>query len=210
MKKHIFPLVMIFLTIILWVLFYPQLSEQLPTHWGPNGKANDYSPKLGAMLLSIGLMVLVYFITVFIPKMDPKKENYPRFTKSYHIINISLMIVAFAINIIIILSGLGFDLDTGIYINLILGALFIVIGNYLPQVKPNYFMGIKTPWALNDETNWKKTHRFGGKTFVISGIIFMCSIFLPKTIADSFLFPIVLIIILLPIGYSYWLFRKNV
>ncbi|WP_075980232.1 SdpI family protein [Bacillus massilinigeriensis] len=210
MRKHIFPLFMIIATIILWLTFYSKLPENLPTHWGASGEVDDYSSKLTAMLISVGLMVLVYVVLFFIPKIDPKKENYKLFSRAYMIINIALFLVAFAINILTISSGLGYDLNISIIIRIILGALLIIIGFFLPQIKPNYFMGIKTPWTLNDETNWKKTHHFGGKIFILSGIIFMCSIFLPKAISETYIMPGVIIILLLPVGYSYWFYKKQV
>lgn len=209
MKKHILPLIFIAATVILWLVFYPQLPEKLPTHWGPGGNVDGYSSKLGAMLISVGLMVLVYIILVFFPKIDPKKENYKLFTRGYTIINVALFLVVFLINLMIISTGLGYTFNTSVVIKLIIGILFIIIGNFLPQVKPNYFMGIKTPWALNDEDNWRKTHRLGGKTFVISGFIFLISIFLPSGFTETYLMPGLIIILLLPIGYSYWIFRKG-
>jgi uncharacterized membrane protein len=209
MKKHVLPLIFILATLIIWLVFYPQLPGQIPIHWDIGGNANGFASKLNAMLMSISSMLLIYGIMVVTPRIDPKKENYKKFSKGFTIINLSLLLLFFAINLMIILSGLGYDTDIGIVIPLIVGALFIVLGNYMPQIKPNYFVGIKTPWTLNDEQNWKLTHRFGGKTFIISGSLFMISVLLPDKIAEIVIFPGLLIFLLLPIGYSYLLFRKQ-
>lgn len=51
-----------------------------------------------------------------------------------------------------------------------IGLLFIGMGNYLPRVKQNYTLGIKTPWALADPENWRRTQRFGGACFMVLGV----------------------------------------
>ena len=54
-----------------------------------------------------------------------------------------------------------------------IGVLFIIMGNFMPQVKQNYTFGCRTPWALSDEHNWQRTQRMGGITFVVMGIAFL-------------------------------------
>lgn len=210
MKKHIFPIILIGATIIIWLLFYQQLPREMPIHWDINGNVNGYATKSNAMLMSIALMVFIYAMMSLVPKVDPKKNNYKNFSKSYSIINISTLVVIFAINMLMLTAGLGYKVNTRLAIHLILGVLFIVLGNYMPQIKPNYFIGVKTPWTLNDEDNWKKTHRFGGRMFIISGFLFMITIFLPNRFVEDFGVPIILIILLSPLAYSYLLFRRQI
>ena len=89
---------------------------------------------------------------------------------------------------------------------LMIGVLFIVLGNYIPTVKPNYTVGIRTSWALDDPDNWYHTHRFGGKCMVIGGILLIVlSPFMNLFIFFIFVF----IPVLLPIIYSYLYFRKK-
>ncbi|WP_051348797.1 SdpI family protein [Peribacillus kribbensis] len=92
---------------------------------------------------------------------------------------------------------------------ILVGPSFVVLGNYMPQVKPNYFVGIKTPWTLNHETVWKKTHRFGGKVFMICGVLFMVSVLLPQPYKEPLLMPGILIILISPVAYSYLLYKKT-
>lgn len=209
MKKQLLPIIFIAGTVILWLIFYPKLPMEIPIHWNASGEADGFAPKLNAMLMSIGIMVFVYLITALVPFIDPKKENYKNFSNGLGIINFSILMVFFTVNVLMILSGLGSDIDTGMVIRIVIGAVFIVIGNYMPQIKPNYFMGIKTPWALNDDANWKKTHRFGGKAFIIGGVIFMISTLLPDGLTEKIVMPAILIVILSPMAYSYWIFRKQ-
>lgn len=48
--------------------------------------------------------------------------------------------------------------------------LIIAIGNVLPKTRPNFFLGIRTPWTLSSPTTWEKTHRLGGLLVVLAGV----------------------------------------
>jgi len=89
-----------------------------------------------------------------------------------------------------------------------IGVLFIILGNYMGKIKPNWFMGIRTPWTLSNEEVWNKTHRLGGKMFILLGLVMICGTFLPsETFWKAFTVSIV-IILLIPMIYSYLLYRK--
>ena len=144
-----------------------------------------------------------------LPKIDPKYKNYDKFSKGYNVINYSVLILLFLVNIIGIGAGLGYDIPMNSTPHILVGLLFIVIGNYLPQCKPNYFVGIKTPWTLSNEEVWRKTHRFSGKVFVVLGVIMILSIFAPVAWKG---FPIIGIIVGavgLTMGYSYVAYKKK-
>ena len=79
----------------------------------------------------------------------------------------------------------------------------------MPKIKQNYFFGIKTPWALNDEDNWFKTHRLGGKTFAISGIVIIALAFLPGEFKIWGLAATIPFMVLVPAVYSYLIFKRK-
>ena len=97
----------------------------------------------------------------------------------------------------------------GIIVPIMVGILFISIGNYLSQVKSNFFMGIRTPWTLSSDEVWRKTHLVGGYSFVISGLLFLASSFI--TDPWNAYIPIIAIIIaaLIPIVYSYIIYTQE-
>jgi uncharacterized membrane protein len=208
MKKHVLPILLIAAAAIMWIVFYNELPSEMPIHWNMAGEADGFASKLNAMLLSVGLLVFLYITMIFVPRIDPKSDNYRLFSRGYTIIQLSIMLLIFVVNMLVIFSGLDHHLETGDIVVTLVGVMFIVIGNYMPQVKPNYFVGIKTPWALNNEENWRKTHRMGGKTFIIAGLLFILSVFLPSG-NETYIFPLILLIALFPMGYSYSLFRKQ-
>ena len=92
--------------------------------------------------------------------------------------------------------------------NIGLGLLFMILGNYLPKVKANYFIGIRTPWTLANETVWVKTHRFGGKVFFIGGAMLIVSAFIPSSFRVFLLISSIVFIAIVPMVYSYFVYKK--
>ncbi|MDN4526851.1 SdpI family protein [Fictibacillus fluitans] len=209
MKKHAFPIFIILAAAAVWLIFYSQLPSQLPIHWGLNGEADGYASKFSAMAMSLALLIFVYLSLYFLPKIDPKRDNYQKFSRSYLIIIYCLMALFFVINLMIIVSGLGYSVSIKIVMPVILGLLFIILGNYMQQVKPNWFIGIKTPWTLSDEEVWKKTHRFSAKLFFATGIIILLSLLAPSGWRSYLIFPVIIISSLISIASSYYFFKKN-
>ena len=113
------------------------------------------------------------------------------------------------IHIVIISISLGYNIAIDKVIPFMVGVLFVVMGNYLPKSKSNFFYGIKTPWTLTSEEVWKKTHRLGGKLFVISGLIIIVSSLLFKG-NIQFIILLILIVIagIIPTIASYF-YAKN-
>ncbi|WP_446663211.1 SdpI family protein [Geobacillus sp. CCR] len=172
------------LTIVLTVLAYflslvalPYLPDQVAIHWNASGEADGFSSKwFGALLLPV-LMTVFTFLMAVLPKLDPKRENYARFQTSYRMVNAALSCFFLALHAVTLAYNLGFSIDVGAVMPLGIGGLFLVIGNYMPKIKHNYFIGIRTPWTLASETVWHKTHRLGGKVFTAMGILSMLTAF---------------------------------
>ncbi|GIN68735.1 MULTISPECIES: SdpI family protein [Bacillus] len=207
MKKHIFSLSLILINLLVWVMAYPHISDQVPIHWSSSGEVDRYASKMEAMLTAMGLLVVVYILMAVTPKVDPRKKNYRMFSKTYDILINAMMVLFSLINILMVLSGMGYDLPTSSIVPVLVGALLIIIGNYLPRVRPNFFMGIKNPWTLSSDAIWKKTHRFGAKVFTIAGIFIAADGLF--TIGENVILPIILLTVIAPYVYSYMLFRKE-
>ncbi|MCY8858354.1 SdpI family protein [Bacillus atrophaeus] len=208
MKKYLFSVVIIVLTILTWVFTYSSLPNDLVTHWGINGDADDYSSKFNAMMTFIGIMIIQYILMVIIPKID-SKNNYKTFMRPYMAIFNTMFAVLFIINLITISTGLGYDLPIPYLGSFVLGAIFMVFGNFIQKVKPNFFLGIRTPWTLSNERVWKDTHRVSSKLFVLAGVIIMLTAFFPSTYKESIIFTAAIGCIILSIVSSYFIYQRQ-
>jgi len=105
--------------------------------------------------------------------------------------------------------AMGRDVNINFLAGIFLGIVFVLVGNYLPKCKQNYTIGIKIVWTLNDEENWNKTHRFAGKLWVIGGVVLLATVFIAFENFVYVLLPVALIMVLVPILYSYLYDRKR-
>ena len=103
--------------------------------------------------------------------------------------------------------ALGMDIDIGVLVNIMVGTMFIILGNYVHKVKQNYTVGMKLPWTLNSEENWNRTNRMTGWILILSGLLFLMNSLLLKT---EIVFAVILLVILVPMIYSFILYKKGI
>lgn len=209
MKKHIIPIILIIASIVMGVVAYPHLPAEIPMQWGLDGGVNSYGSKLIALSTMSGILVMMYGFLIFLPMVDPKKENYKRFTKTYYIIIYSIMGFMLAFQALSIFASLHDNFDVSIVVPALAGFLFIIIGNYMQRAKQNFFLGIRTPWTLTNEEVWRKTHRLGSKLFVVAGICLMISGFLPSTFRGPIMLAVIVMTVFISYIASYIFFRKE-
>ncbi|MCQ5365725.1 SdpI family protein [Anoxybacillus salavatliensis] len=177
MKKHLFIIILIASSYVLSLLAIPFLPDEVAIHWNVAGEADGFTNKWwGALLFPIFLTGIVSLI-LFLPKVDPRKENYEKFEKVYRIFLHVFVLFLFSIHVVTLAYNIGIPVQVDVVVPIGVGVLFIALGNYMPKIKPNYFFGIRTPWTLENEEVWQKTHRVGGKVFVMMGVLIMLTVF---------------------------------
>lgn len=193
------------LPMALGLYFYKELPNQMPIHWNAAGEVDGYAPKMlavfGFPVFFAALELLMFFVIL----NDPKKQNQSNIMRQLGFW--SLPVIGIIVYTATIFSGLGYDLPITTIVMLLVGVLFIVVGNYMPKAKQNYTIGIKLPWTLDDSENWNKTHRLAGFLWVIGGIVFLIGAFLPG--GAILTISIALVMVLVPTGYSYWLYLQK-
>lgn len=187
-------------------VLYPFLPEQIPMNWGIDGSV-DYSDKYQIFLMC-GMAVLFAVLFDILPKIDPRKKNYQKFGSYYDGFCVLMQVFMLAMNGIILTETFRPGTVSVPTITLtIIGILFLFIGNIMPKIKSNFYMGIKTPWSLSSEEVWRKTHRLGGKCFFLAGIVMIVCSFLPfRELAFWGSFAVIMIACLIPgiMSYVWW------
>jgi len=206
-KKEVFPIVLILFIVVLSIYIYPSLPKEVPSHWNAQGQIDDWSSREFTVWFFPSLILAVYLLMMFIPLMDPLRKNYASFTVPYYWFRTAFVVFFSALYLFTIWTALGGNLNINYFILPAIAVLFIVIGIFLPQIKRNYFVGLRTPWTLASEETWDKTHAFGGKLFIIVGILsFFSFLFYDKTILTFVL--AVLVAVIISFIYSYLVFKK--
>lgn len=208
MKQYKPSILLTAVSLLLSFAVFSSLPEQIPAHWNAQGTVDRYAPKLIIFLFP----VFIFLMTILFQAMrrtDPNSKNYNKFQKEFNRYNFVIGLVFFAVQIMTIASAFEIDFNVNLIFCLGIGSLFIFLGNLLPKTKHNYFMGIRTPWALADEQNWFRTHRFAGKLWVLGGFVTALSALAPNTIQISVFLLILAVMVLAPFVFSYLEFRKR-
>lgn len=154
------------------------LPESVPIHWSASGEVDRWGGKANVLWMG-ALPLLTALLLRFLPRIDPRHEAYARHAKSYDAIKLFLVPSLAAFGWIGVAAALGVGVDAALLTRAVVGVLLVGTGNYLGKLKRNFFVGIKTPWALADDEVWRLTHRRGGYVFVAMGLAFLVSLLLP-------------------------------
>ena len=212
MKKYKWSLLLgslvTLLPIPVGICLWDHLPEAIPVHWGINGKADGTAtPWIVVFLLPL-LLLALHWLCVWITFRDPKsaKQNPKAMNLAFWMVPLCSL---FSCGIIFA-AGLGTDFNLFRLVLLFIAIIFLVVGNYMPKVTRNSYLGIKVPWTLYNEENWNATHRFCGKVWVLCGLVTLAGVFLPETfIIPLLLIPLIALVLSCTL-YSYLYYRKQV
>jgi len=185
----------------------PLLPEIVPIHWNAAGQIDGWGPSWFAAFLIPLIMAVMLLLWVVLPKIDPFKEHWPHFIEHYWAFGLVLQLFFVFLFAIILSPSFGFQFNMAQVFPPAIAVLFIAIGLLLPHLKRNFFIGIRTPWALASDRVWAKTHAFGGKLFIVFGIIMLFSVALPEW-AFAVVIGLALLMLAATFVYSYLVFRK--
>lgn len=208
MRKWI-PVLIIAAALIASAVVYPDLPDRMPTHWNLSGEPDGWSSRAWGAWLIPFMIAVVWGLTRLLPAIDPRKANYAKFAGAFEGIILSVMLFMLVLHGLILRAALGHPVAMDRVMPAGIGVLFIVIGNLLPRARPNWFVGIRTPWTLSSDRVWEKTHRIGGRLFVAGGIVIALSTFLGTNWSQGVLIGVVIACSLGAVAYSYLEWRKE-
>lgn len=208
----LFILLIVCLPLVYTASIYQSLPETIPLHFDINGKADGFGPKSKLWFVVILMAVVsavVYLLVNNLPKIDPKKTA-GQAPGLYHKIALVIVIFLCALSIIIIHSSASADFSINKLLLPLMGLMFTLLGNYMYSIKPNYFIGFRTPWTLESEDNWRKTHQLVGKLWVPGGLLVtITSLLLPAKAGFVVFMAIICIITIIPLVFSYRYFKNH-
>ena len=196
----------ILLPMILGLFIWSQLPNQISIHFNAAGQANNFQSKALAVFGLPVFLLLVHLFVIFVIGRDPK--NSAMNDKIVRVIYWLTPIVSLSVSYLIYSKALGSTTNPSVFVSVLLGLIFVIMGNYMPKLKVNHTVGIRLPWTLQNEDNWHKTHRLAGKLWVLGGLILLLEAGLQFTV-PYVMGIVILTIVLIPILYSYQLSRKN-
>ena len=191
---------------------YSSLPSRVATHFNLRGQADGFSDKSSLWAVMGGLSALalfLYLLMKYLPGIDPKRKvalSAGVFRKT----GTAVLLLITALNALMVYSAQPGTTKTNKTLYIVLGVFFVYIGNLMNSIKPNYFVGIRIPWTLESEDNWRATHRLGSRVFVISGLVLIAGgLFLPTEAAGILLMVLSALMALAPCCYSFIHFRRS-
>ena len=203
-KTIIFTTILTLLPIVAGLILWDKLPEQMAIHFNAANEPDNWASKPFAVLAMPAIIAVIHLLCLFITAQDPKKQNITGVMKT-----LMLWICPF-ISWLCAGMTIGYALESvrniGAVAGVFLGVLFMVIGNYLPKCLPSYTVGIKLPWTLHDEGNWRYTHRIGGFCFTLAGLIVLVSAFFGGTWLPL---AALLLAVIVPTAASFLYYKKH-
>lgn len=203
------PLIIIVLIPFLYLAYvWNSLPEKVPLHWNIDGEIDRYGDKSELILIPVLLPLLIYVLFTIIPRIDPKRKI-KNMGNKYTILKTIMTLFMSVLSMIIIYIALNQTIYNPNYIVLLIGILYAILGNYFKTLRANYFIGIKTPWTLENEIVWKETHKLAGKLWFAGGLIIVLTSMLLDKKTNFILFVIITVLItVIPVVYSYIKYRS--
>jgi uncharacterized membrane protein len=197
------------ITFLIGIAVYPRMPNPMASHWDASGQVNGYISTFWGVFLMPLMSAGLFLLFLAIPNIDPLKANIAQFRGIYNlfiVLFLGYMLYIYALTLAWNLGYTSFDMTTAILPAV--GLLFVFLGILLGRAKRNFFIGIRTPWTLSSDTVWAKTHQLGSKLFIGAGILTLLAIPLGEN-GFWLLFALILFAALVPIVYSYFLWKRE-
>jgi len=188
------------------------LPDELPVHFNFSGEAYGYADKLEVIVVLPLFVLVMHLVIVFATIPDPEQSANTIGNRVYSFLLFIAPLVSIFCTVMIFTEPLNLKVDLLTIIQVFFAIIYLIIGNYLPKIRRNKFVGTKLPWTIKSEYNWDKTNRLTGWLFFILGIIFLINIFI-RSINESGVLILwlvgVLVVTVIPTFYSYVLSKKE-
>ena len=206
-RKLLVTSILIILPILAGLFLWNRLPDILTTHWSIDGTGDGQGGKLTFVLLPYVVFLPLHWLCVLLTLREQEKRQQTR--KAMSIIFWILPVISLFCGVITYATAFGKTWNVAALLPATLGVLFLVLGNYMPKIRKNRFIGVRLPWTMSNDENWSMTHRLCGRLWVIGGVLLLLSLFLPETVLLPVTLVIMIAVLLIPMVYSYCLYRKQ-
>lgn len=190
-------------------LVWPTAPDQIPVHWNASGQVDRYGGRTEGLLLLPLVTLGIYLAMRYMPRIDPGRANYARFVGAYGALRAGILLLMAVIHASVLLYAAGRPVNVGAIVPFAVGGLFLLVGAVLGKVRPNWFVGVRTPWTLSSKQAWVRTHRLGGWLFMALGLVFVTAGAFDFAAFGRFVAVAVFGMVLVLFVYSYFVWRSD-
>lgn len=204
-------LILLMLSGSAWAWNQLPADAQIPLHWNAAGEVDRWGGKLEGLFLLPAITAGLALLLAVVPRIDPRRSNLAQSQKAYGAVWIGTILLMVVIHGFTIATAMGSTVNIARVVPIAVGALFVVIGNYMGKIRSNFHFGIRTPWTLSSELSWNKTHRLGGRLFMVLGLLLIVVGLVGGS--GQWLLPVLLggvgLVTVIPFAYSYVVWKND-
>ena len=195
------------------IVLWSSLPDPMVVHWDVAGEAGGTASKtMGAFGIPL-VLVGLFGLFLVLPRIDPLGANIERFRGHYNGFILVTIGSLGALHAAMLAYNLGTEIAMDAIAIGIVGVILSYAGVLLTRAKPNWFVGIRTPWTLSSETVWERTHAIGGPLFVVSGVVLLVVAGVVAAVgggtqAAYVILGVVLVAALVPVAYSFYCYER--
>lgn len=203
-KEEILPLALIGLTFIFGLVLQPLLPAQLPTHWDVAGLPTSFVSRDFVLYFGPGLALTLYLVMLRLPHADPLRRNLAASAEAPFWIRLTVVTFLLILHLFFLGASAGvWPAKINAVLTIDFSYLFFMLGHNLPRLKRNYSYGVRTPWTLESNHTWRKTHEMAGRAFILLAVLNLVGVLVPPWSFWLTLF----LIIMAAIGLSWYASR---
>ncbi len=208
--KNVFKIGLFLIAGVSWLLlaiYFSRLPELIPIHWNIHGEIDRWGSKNWAILLP-GIISLTVVLAFVLPLISPRGFRLDGATHA--LVKVIFWISAYLLLVqwLILQASLNPEMDLIRWLFMATGGLLVAVGNLLGKFPKNFFVGVRTPWTLANDTVWDKTHRLARTCFVVAGMILPASAIYARQ-SGWLVAGAILLAVLVPVVYSYIAYRQQ-
>lgn len=152
---------------------YPHLPGRIPSHWNLRGEVDGWQSRLLGAAMPTLMVSVTAVVGLILPLISPRRFRIKPFAGVYFLLLLAVEAMMLVTGLATLLASAGYDIPVHAISLSAVGVLLIIMGNYMGKVRKNFFIGIRTPWTLADDDVWERTHRLGGRLFMLAGVLFL-------------------------------------
>lgn len=190
------------------IILYPGLPKQIPIHWNVSWKIDNWADRKYIFLIGLLPFIILFIFDDYV-RYKHNMDNSNKQRKVKNILKSTTALLMIILTWITIAAAYKIEVNMKLLISVAIGIIFVFIGNYMPALKSNYFMGIRNPWTLSNDIVWRKTHKIGGYLFIVIGLLMIIMGFVQNYIVNIGIFTVLLLCIIGINIYSYFIYRNS-
>lgn len=188
---------------------YTRLPQRVPSHWNLQGEVDGWMTRPWGPLMQPLIATFVLAVFLVLPRMDPRRAN-TDYIAEVRRLTLNLLVCFFAVTEVAVLgSALGWPVNADRVVLVAIGMLFMGLGNFLPRIRSNWLIGFRTPWTMDNERVWRATHRVGGRTMIVSGMMIAVGALLAPGARGWLIGAGIVTAVAVPFVYSYIAYRRD-